>query len=567
MQKYFGGEIEMIKKIHVNKYKKMSNLDLEFIKGVNVISGANGTCKTSILHVITNATQSVIIKNNPIIKVIKAINDNLNLKVESLSKGDKVHNSPCGINSGTLLSIEYFNNIPSLSFRKHDSTIVNRYRLIPKYARGTSNSLPKIPVIYLGLHRLLSFGECSDIVRIETINKKLPDSYKTIINEQYKMLTGIDIELDSIAHNSIENIKKRANFKTRVSGIDSNTISAGEDNIYIILTALNSLKYYYESQETQLNIDVESVLLIDELDATIHPSVQVRLLKLFQQYSKDFHIQICFTTHSLSLLEESFEKKCNVIYLVDNITNVVKMESPNIYKIQMHLKGLTSSRIYENKKIPILTEDQEARVFLELILEYFFRNKVSDRFNQVKPFFHFVDCKIGADNLKTLFGDEILLKSTAQLICILDGDKELDLNKNIIKLPGNKSPEQLIFEYSINLMNVVSDTFFSDQYIINKGYSKVYFRDNIKPDIDNIETKIESLTSEGKSVKGVRREMSKKVFNQHIDFFKLLFKHWLNNSLNQVEIDGFYTNLHIMFKKTAPCYMISPDLWSIGEQN
>lgn len=561
----------MIKNIHINKYKKLSNIDLNFEQGINIIAGANGTCKTSILHLLTNSLKNVNSNNSQelkkCLKTIKKLNDKINLKVESLTRGDKTNNNPCGNHSKTLLNVEYFNDGKKLDFRKYNSKIASRYRIIPKYAKGTKDSLPSAPVIYLGLNRLLPFGEFLKDKDIKKISKNLPETYNKDIISQYRNFTGISIS--SISHHQMGNEKKRPDFKSNCPEIDSNTISAGEDNIYIILTALASLKYYHDTITVSTNIDTNtiSVLLIDELDATIHPSLQVKLLELLQQYSRDFHIQICFTTHSLSLIAESFEKRCNVIYLVDNVTNVVKMESPNIYKIQMHLRGLTNSSIYENKKIPILTEDQEARVFLELILEYFFSNKISDGFNRVKPFFHLVGCKIGADNLKTLFEDEILLKSTAQLICILDGDKSLDLNKNIIKLPGDKSPEQFIFEYSITLMNDISDTFFNDQSIIDLGYSKAYFRDSIKPDIDKIESTISSLTSNGESIKGKRREMSKEVFNKHIVFFRLLFKHWLNNSLNQTQIDSFYKNLHIMFKKTAPCYMIAPDLWDIGEQN
>jgi predicted ATP-dependent endonuclease of OLD family len=68
-------------------------------------------------------------------------------------------------------------------------------------------------------------------------------------------------------------IKVRTDFDSNIVGIDSNTISAGEDNLYMLLTALVSLKYYYQSIES--NNDVESILLIDELDATLHPSYQI----------------------------------------------------------------------------------------------------------------------------------------------------------------------------------------------------------------------------------------------------------------------------------------------------
>lgn len=43
----------MIKGIRVVKYRKLENMDLELSKGINVISGTNGTCKTSLLHIVT----------------------------------------------------------------------------------------------------------------------------------------------------------------------------------------------------------------------------------------------------------------------------------------------------------------------------------------------------------------------------------------------------------------------------------------------------------------------------------------------------------------------------------
>lgn len=553
----------MIKKIHINRYKKMSNIDFEFIKGINVISGANGTCKTSILHLITNALQSKSSSTPQLkscIQIIRMLNDNINLKVEKLTRGDKIHNNPCGDHSGILLDVEYFENGKKLNFRKHNSSEAYRYRIIPKYAKGSADSLPAAPVIYLGLNRLLPFGEFQDDTKIKKISRNLPDPYKQDIITQYKLLTGINIP--SIAHHKMGNVKKRADFTSTVSGIDSNTISAGEDNIYIILTALSSLKYYHDSLGSTIN-DTESILLIDELDATLHPSMQIKILELFKTYSEQFKIQIFFTTHSLSLIEETL-KKDNVIYLVDQVTNVQKMDSPNIYKIKMHLEGLTHRNIYENKKIPIFTEDVEARCFLDLILEYFMNNKISDGFNQVKSFFHLVNCKIGADNLKTIFNDEVLLKSTTQLICILDGDKTSDLKKNIVKLPGTVSPEKLIFEYTISLFNATTDSFFSDQFIISQGYNKAYFRDNIKPDIDKIESELQSLKSQEKTTKGISRTMSKDIFNKHCSFFKLAFKHWINDPINKLELEDFYKDLNKLFKKTAHCYMISSDLWNVN---
>ena len=68
----------------------------------------------------------------------------------------------------------------------------------------------------------------------------------------------------------------------------------------IILTAVISLKYYYESISPSK--EVESVLLIDELDATLHPAFQIKLLNLFREMSEKYKIQVVFTTHSICFL-------------------------------------------------------------------------------------------------------------------------------------------------------------------------------------------------------------------------------------------------------------------------
>ena len=150
-----------------------------------------------------------------------------------------------------------------------------------------------------------------------------------------------------------------------------------------------SLKYYFDNITS--NNDVESVLLIDEFDATLHPSLQERLLKIFRQYSDAYKIQIVFTTHSLSTVEAALKNKDNVIYLIDNVTNAIIMEFPDIYKIKRHLSGITGDDIYLSKSIPVFTEDAEARLFMRILFEYYEGN--APEFATVRSFFHPVDAK------------------------------------------------------------------------------------------------------------------------------------------------------------------------------
>jgi predicted ATP-dependent endonuclease of OLD family len=357
-------------------------------------------------------------------------------------------------------------------------------------------------------------------------------------------------------------VKVRTDFTSSSAGIDSNTISAGEDNLHIILTALVSLKYYFDCIDPA-NI-VESILLIDELDATLHPSYQAKLLDLFEEFAKNYKIQIVFTTHSLSAIKFALDKRTNVIYLIDDEKNVLVMEEPNIHKIQLYLDNITQKEQLNNRKIPLFTEDDEARIFLAMIFNHFCQ-KIAG-FNKIKSIFHFVQANIGADNLKNIFHDQYLSSTIPQYICILDGDQKEDpkdeKKHNIICLPGNSSPEKLVMDYSVTLLER-DDPFWREEKVLELNYGKMYYRDKILPDINKIDQTLEKAKTEGESVHGKERQMRKSTFKKHQEFFELMFAHWLSAEENRVKIEKFYYDLYQMFKKVAPYNNISSKLWDI----
>jgi ABC-type cobalamin/Fe3+-siderophores transport system ATPase subunit len=553
----------MIKKISVVQYRKMCNLDFDFTSGINVLSGTNGTCKTSLLHIISNSFQAVTkkcdwLQDLKCLDIINKVNSGSNPKIESLTKGDKEYNDPANGHQGALINVEYISRAP-LAFRKHNSNKNNRYAVKPYYQRGTHDSLPFCPVIYLGLVRLFPFGEFQNEEAVEKIKKSLPNTYQHEIAALYNNFTHVTIS--SSAPQKMGDIKVRSDFTSETKGVDSNTISAGEDNLFMILTALVSLKYYYQS--IQSHNEIESILLVDELDATLHPSFQFKLLELFRKYSCEYKIQIIFTTHSLSMLEYALKKKDNVIYLIDNITSVLKMESPDIYKIRMFLHDETKDDIYTSNAIPVFTEDAEARIFLNILFDYLESSKPD--FSSVRRFFHFVDANIGADNLTNIFNDTYLLKSTMKSICILDGDQHCkrDLEKYIITLPGDDSPEKFIMDYSIQLLDN-DDPFWTNDTILSLNYGKSNYLNNRKPDIDGITQKLQELRDADKSTHGIERELRKKVFTKHQRFFEMLFKHWVNNPEHIEQINKFYDDLHILFRKVAEFHGINPKEWDFN---
>ena len=87
-----------INKIHFNKYKRYDNQDVEFKPGVTAIAGTNGTCKSSLLHIISNSYQEckkdIFDSSNDALKIITSLLTSTNPKLESLNRGDREFNDP-----------------------------------------------------------------------------------------------------------------------------------------------------------------------------------------------------------------------------------------------------------------------------------------------------------------------------------------------------------------------------------------------------------------------------------------------------------------------------------------
>ncbi len=540
----------MVKRLNINRYKKLNDIAIEFDCGVNAISGTNGTCKTTLLHMISNAYKAVSRKDHQFkdpeaLRMINSLNAQVNTKIEKLAKGDRQYNNPApGYKEGSLFEVEYLDG-SRLSFRKHNSAVNNRYAIKPYYKKGSHDRLPAKPVLYLGLARLIPWGEYQDDAALKNSSFILPEDAQSELSDLYARITGI--HASSFQAQSLRDIKKRQEFSTDIEGVDSNTVSSGEENVLILLTALLSLKRYYEAlDESSQSETVCSLLLVDELDATLHPSFQYALLQLLIEYSTLFHIQIVFTTHSIFMLKQMFKEKQNVIYLYDGAGVVSKMDNPDIEKIEMYLTNRSRADLFSEKKIPVFTEDEEARCLIRLLISHLC--KQADGFNHLNRHIHLIDGNLGGDVISSLFKDSQLRQSAIASFAILDGDKPSNLSKNTIALPGDgSSPEWLLFDYAIKLSTDGNNPFWADECIQGEGFSISNFNQWIKPEIDEARNVVGG---------GQKREKAKAVFNRNILFFTYVFKAWMLDSANARDIRKFGFNLQAVYHKTANYHRI-----------
>ena len=130
-------------------------------------------------------------------------------------------------------------------------------------------------------------------------------------------------------------------------------------------------------------------------------------------------------------------------------------------------------------------------------------------------------------------------------ICVLDGDQTGNPAFNVVALPGGEAPESFIYRHCEEMF-AADDPFWSDEFILSRGYSKTYYLQNIKQRYEEVDQKIEEARSRGESTAGMRRKYQKAIFhNEDVkEFFGYAFINWLNSPDNQTSIRKFFKAFH-----------------------
>lgn len=233
------------------------------------------------------------------------------------------------------------------------------------------------PVIYLGLDRLRPL---STLQKEDVVNEgaKLSAEEDRIWNDIYKtvMITLKNEDVHS------EEIDTGATFKYKYHSVatsffDSESASAGQDNLGLIVTAIVSFAHL----KSELGSAYQGgVLLIDELDATLHPIAQQLLLRKLVEYSEKLNLQIIATTHSLTLLEDAcrkYKKYTTLIYL-EKKDNVVKLHNDVDYDfILSDLIHYRKENKIQGPRTTVMFEDSVAADFFKKISQSVFGEYVT----------------------------------------------------------------------------------------------------------------------------------------------------------------------------------------------
>ena len=435
----------IIKSVHIKKFRGFNDVEFQLGTNITVIAGQNGTQKTTLLGILSQPF-TITDKDNPLYGEKPLCGGNYKSLFSEKFKLSDSFDLPQSHEWTLKLNNEAEPDFTVESIKRGISSKAG-IRFWKKGDRSKGSGYIQLPVIYLSLSRLFPIGEDVSIDASSEIvlSKEEFEFYQEWHN---KILIIPDVEMISVDYLAS---KQKNTLGANTSFYDWKTNSAGQDNVGKLLLAILSFK---RLKLTHQNGYKGGILAIDELDATLYPASQLKLLEALRKFSSQLKIQIIFTTHSLNILEKTCEwqsdKKIqgqvHVVYLQKMDAKVKAIDNISFEVIKNKLNVALSEK-QKIKKIPVFTEDKEGELFLKVIL----KRKTSE--------LQFVKCTLGCDNLVELVRKKIFGFRFSESLIVLDGDVKTDSNKikkinrhkNILVLPGGKSPEKLIAEFFHNL--------------------------------------------------------------------------------------------------------------------
>jgi len=181
-----------------------------------------------------------------------------------------------------------------------------------------------------------------------------------------------------------------------------------------------------------LDIPNNSIVLIDEIETSLHPRAQRRLMRDLAEISRLKHVQFIVTTHSPYILDElpiyariqilKDQGSKQVVHGVSSEFALSRMDEDNYPEIDIYV---------EDSSAKILVEEMIAKADLSLLSRV-----------QIIPY--------GAANVGKSLGlmnhQNRFPKAT---IVLLDGDQ--DPSEGCLILPGNDAPERVVYDALNNI--------------------------------------------------------------------------------------------------------------------
>ena len=439
-----------LKKITIEKFRALDNVEVEFGEYVTVICGKNGTSKSSILGIAAQifSFEKDYVKGESLRAYRQISGKEFKSRYSEHIRISERFDVPGSLSAHILLHEGYTDQVATANLELMTRTDDETKKILPrpvirKNSTATGNASRNFthPVIFLSLKRLYPIADreykAIDFDYLKTHEKEFIALTNELLNRSSTLATG--------THGTITSAVSHGN------NYDHESVSAGEDNAGQIIMALLSFK----KLQTEYADYKGGLLLIDEADAGLFPTAQVNLLKIFARECRNLNLQVVMTSHSPVMIEYTYEqsqetrsKKFKTIYLCNTYGAVQVQSDWSWAKISadIHTKPINAGPKVILPSVNVYFEDNEAEDFFATLINRQPIKKFSNPMSGIK---------MGCTNYKELMDKKVPEFATNSVVC-LDADAKSLLKgkdyKTVVLLPGGLPPDQLLFEHLYNLL-------------------------------------------------------------------------------------------------------------------
>lgn len=528
-------EFKYIEGIDLEYFRSFHNQTLNLGKHLTVISGRNGTLKSTIMGLLSHPFESE--EKSVYGSDMKTQFKDIFRLSPTKDNAKYIYYLRAELESGDFLKERIW-------FYYQKST--KRFRIVPSGSEK-GDGFFSLPSMYISLKRLYPLIETE---KISDSSIEYSDEEKTIISDFFERVL-LRNEFNDFKNYEAEfgEITKNPKGPGNSAVYDINTISSGEDNLGTIIDALISFVRIRNK-----NIDngeankLSGLLSIDEIEASLHPSAQVNLVEYLIRFARKYRVQIILNTHSLYLIQQLIIKKQQhldngniklnfISSSFEKKNNLIIIENPP-YKVAYSELTLSRDSGEDNKIIKprILCEDEMGKVLIRRILKG--ESKYFDISHKVD------DSNVGTSKnlLKYLGKNFPKLLEDANAILIYDADVSNDeikdiKYKNSFILPSisdDKFPiEKEIIFWVLCLDN--GDNFFRDLKFSKEHFRQSFSEFGIKLSYNNEKHKTAPLSSYKNWVSQNKSDF-KKMITQYVKRNSEIFEGFREELLNAADM-------------------------------
>lgn len=306
----------------------------------------------------------------------------------------------------------------TLSFRIRRGNDTKNYSIRKPTKRWSVPDRPERDVFIFDVSRTLPLDASAGYAKIARL--AAGDIASDIVGDEYRghlsHILGRDYQNARFVRPDVDQSREVGLLQRGFGEISQFHQGAGEDTTLDLFRVLESIPQY-------------SLLIIDEVEASLHPRAQRRLVRFLLWFSRQKKIQVILSTHSPYILRELPPQARILLLPGQSGIEIIYGTTPEF--------AMTKIDEDMHPEAHIFVEDREARIMLREILV------THPRATEILPRLSIQEA--GAANVIQTLGqlaasDRLPYKSLG----VLDGDQPD--SQGCIKLPGDRAPEMLVFE-------------------------------------------------------------------------------------------------------------------------